>query len=138
MIRKFVATSMAAAGLLLPVGAAAIVATAPAAVAAPATPSTGELKGKLQNALNGSGAELESGDGSQIVKVGQIIARIPGYSWDVIGPVSVEGDVLSATLNSCAGGSCFPIPVTWKNIGGSWKLSQESQDLLVSYSSMAG
>ncbi|QLY33157.1 hypothetical protein [Nocardia huaxiensis] len=135
MVRKFVAASMSAAALLLPVSAAVVV-SAPAAIAAPATPSAGELQGKLQSALNGNAAELESGDASQIVNVGTTIARIPGYSWDVSG-VSVDGDVLSATLNSRLGSYSFPIPLTWKNIGGTWKLSQESQDTLVSYANMA-
>ncbi|NNH68685.1 hypothetical protein HLB23_02110 [Nocardia uniformis] len=136
MIRSFFAASMATAALLMPVTAAVVVA-APVAIAAPAAPSPGELQGKLQAALNGSSAELESGDGSSIVVVGQRISQIPGYSWDVSGPVTVEGDVLSATLNSRLGDYSFPIPLTWKNIGGTWKLSQESQDTLVSYATMA-
>ncbi|MEU1426363.1 hypothetical protein ABZ412_04705 [Nocardia sp. NPDC005746] len=135
MIRKFVVASMLSASLLAP--AVAVVATAPAAVATPATPSTGELQGKLQAALNGSAAELESGDASQIVNVAQVIQRIPGYSWDVSGPVSVDGDVLSATLNSRLGSYAFPFSVTWKNVGETWKLSRESQDMLVSYANMA-
>lgn len=136
MIRSFVAASMATASLLLPVSAAVVIA-APVAIAAPAAPSPGELQGKLQAALNGSAAELESGDPSQIGIVGQKISQIPGYSWDVSGPVTVDGDVLSATLNSRLGSYSFPIPVTWKNIGGTWKLSQETQDTLVGYANMA-
>ncbi|MFC9995291.1 hypothetical protein [Nocardia sp. NPDC127526] len=136
MIRSLVAASLATAALLSPV-AAVVVVTAPAAVAAPATPSPGELQGKLQAALNGSAAELESGDAAAIAVVGQTINRIPGYSWDVSGPVTVDGDVLNATLNSRLGSYSYPIPLTWKNIGGTWKLSQESQDTLVSYANMA-
>ncbi|MFD7846825.1 hypothetical protein ACFV4K_28330 [Nocardia sp. NPDC059764] len=135
MIRKFVVASMLSASLLAP--AVAVVATAPAAVAAPATPSAGELQGKLQAALNGSSAELESGDASQIVNVRQVIQRIPGYSWDVSGPISVDGDVLSATLNSRLGSYAFPFSVTWKNVGGTWKLSRESEEMLASYANMA-
>ncbi|MFE5286390.1 hypothetical protein ACFRAQ_15600 [Nocardia sp. NPDC056611] len=135
MIRKFVVASMLSASLLAP--AVAVVATAPAAVAAPATPSAGELQGKLQAALNGSAAELESGDASQIGNVNQVIQRIPGYSWDVSGPISVDGDVLSATLNSRLGSYSFPFSVTWKNVGGTWKLSRESEEMLASYANMA-
>ncbi|WP_067721413.1 hypothetical protein [Nocardia yamanashiensis] len=136
MLRSLVAASVAAAALLMP-AAAVVVATAPAAVAAPATPSAGELQGKLQAALNGSSAELESGNGGSLAGVGQVISRIPGYSWDVSGPVTVDGDTLSATLNSRLGDYTFPIPVTWKNVGGTWKLSQESESTLVSYANMA-
>ncbi|MEU1203694.1 hypothetical protein [Nocardia sp. NPDC005825] len=135
MIRKFVVASMLSASLLAP--AVAVVATAPAAVAAPATPSAGELQGKLQAALNGSAAELESGDASQIANVSQVIQRIPGYSWDVSGPISVDGDVLSATLNSRLGSYAFPFSVTWKDVGGTWKLSRESEEMLASYANMA-
>ncbi|WP_194816708.1 hypothetical protein [Nocardia sp. XZ_19_385] len=136
MIRSFAAASMTAAALLLPVGAAVVV-TAPVAVAAPAAPSPAELQGKLQAALNGSAAELESGDTSKIRNVGQVISQIPGYNWDVSGPVTVDGDVLSATLNSRLGEYSYPIPVTWKNVGGTWKLSRESEELLASYANMA-
>ncbi|MEV0464775.1 hypothetical protein AB0I30_27830 [Nocardia tengchongensis] len=136
MIRKLVVASMLSATMLMP-AAAAVVAAAPAAVAAPATPSAGALQGKLQAALSGSAAELESGDASQIVNVGQVIQRIPGYSWDVSGPISVDGDVLSATLNSRLGSYSFPFSVTWKDVDGTWKLSRESEDMLVSYANMA-
>ncbi|GAB3205909.1 hypothetical protein [Nocardia tengchongensis] len=136
MIRKLVVASMLSATMLMP-AAAAVVVTAPAAVAAPATPSAGELQGKLQAALSGSAAELESGDASQIINVGQVIQRIPGYSWDVSGPISVDGDVLSATLNSRLGSYAFPFSVTWKNVGGTWKLSRESEDMLAGYANMA-
>ncbi|MEU0539607.1 hypothetical protein [Nocardia sp. NPDC005978] len=137
MIRKFLAASMATAGLLLPVSAA-VVLTAPVAIAAPATPSAGELQGKLQSALNGNAAELESGNAAGIQGVGRTIAAIPGYSWDVSGPISVDGDVLSANLNSRLGSYNYPIPVTWVNVGGTWKFSAESEQLLIGYASMAG
>lgn len=99
-------------------------------------PSDGELQGKLQAALNGSANELESGDPGSITIVRDRIALIPGYTWSVSGG-SVSGDVLSANLQSCLG-QCFPIPVTWKNIDGTWKLSRESQDTLVSYANLTG
>ncbi|MFC9969103.1 hypothetical protein [Nocardia ignorata] len=136
MKRSFAAASLAVATLFAPV-TAAVVATAPAAIAAPATPSTGELQGKLQAAMNGSAAELESGNASGLAVVNQTVNRIPGYSWSVSGPVTVEGDTLSATLNSTLGDYTFPIPVTWKDVDGTWKLSQESESTLVSYATMA-
>ncbi|MET9216860.1 MULTISPECIES: hypothetical protein [unclassified Nocardia] len=136
MKRSLVAASMAVATIFAPV-TAAVVATAPAAIAAPATPSAGELQGKLQAAMNGSSAELESGNAGSLTVVRDTVNRIPGYSWDVSGPVTVDGDTLSATLNSRLGDYAFPIPVTWKNIGGTWKLSQESESTLVSYATMA-
>ncbi|MFC9893154.1 hypothetical protein ACFVMC_05635 [Nocardia sp. NPDC127579] len=135
MIRSFAAASMTAAALLLPVGAAVVV-TAPVALAAPAAPAPAELQGKLQAALNGSAAELESGDPSKLATVGQVINRLPGYTWSVIGPVTVDGDTLNATLNSCLG-TCYPIAVTWKNVDGTWKFSRESEELLASYATMA-
>ncbi|MBL1074695.1 hypothetical protein JK358_09825 [Nocardia sp. 2] len=135
MVRKFVAASMSAAALLLPVSAAAVIA-APAAVAAPAAPSAGELQGTMQAALNGSGAALESGDASRIGAVKTRIAAIPGYSWSITGGVSVDGDVANATLDSRLGDYSYPIPVTFKYVDGSWKVSRETEDLLVSYASM--
>ncbi|MFD3511183.1 hypothetical protein [Nocardia sp. NPDC058666] len=136
MKRSLFAASMAVAALFAPV-TAVVVATAPAAIAAPATPSAGELYGKLQAAMNGSAAELESGDASGLAVVNQTVNRIPGYSWDVSGPVTVDGDTLSATLNSRLGDYTFPIPVTWVNVDGTWKLSQESESTLVGYATMA-
>ncbi|MFE7722112.1 hypothetical protein ACFU44_24050 [Nocardia rhizosphaerihabitans] len=136
MKRSLVAASMAVATIFAPV-TAAVVATAPAAIAAPATPSAGQLQGKLQAAMNGSAAELESGNAGGLAVVRDTVNRIPGYSWDVSGPVTVDGDTLSATLNSRLGDYSFPIPVTWKDIDGTWKLSQESESTLVSYATMA-
>ncbi|MFD4430348.1 hypothetical protein [Nocardia sp. NPDC058497] len=136
MKRSLVAASMAVATIFAPV-TAAVVATAPAAIAAPATPSVGQLQGKLQAAMNGSSAELESGNGAGMIVVRDTVNRIPGYSWNVSGPVTVDGDTLSATLNSRLGDYAFPIPVTWKDIDGTWKLSQESESTLVSYATMA-
>ncbi|WP_446224663.1 hypothetical protein ACTWPB_05795 [Nocardia sp. IBHARD005] len=136
MKRSLVAASMAFATIFAPV-TAAVVATAPAAIAAPATPSAGQLYGKLQAAMNGSAAELESGNAGGLVVVRDTVNRIPGYSWDVSGPVTVDGDTLSATLNSRLGSYAFPIPLTWKDIDGTWKLSQESEQTLVSYATMA-
>ncbi|WP_278266127.1 hypothetical protein [Nocardia sp. AG03] len=136
MKRSLAAASMAVATLFAPV-AVAVVATAPAAIAAPATPSVGELQGKLQAALNGSTAEVESGDASGLTVVRDRISAIPGYHWDVSGPVTVEGDTLSATLNSRLGDYTYPIPVTWKDIDGTWKLSKESEDTLVGYATMS-
>ncbi|UGT53815.1 hypothetical protein [Nocardia asteroides] len=135
MKRSLFAASMAVAALFAPVTAAVV--AAPAAIAAPATPSAGELQGKLQAAMNGSGAELESGNAGSLTVVRDTVNRIPGYSWDVSGPVTVDGDTLSATLNSRLGDYTYPIPVTWKNIDGTWKLSQESESELVGYATMA-
>ncbi|WP_280343325.1 hypothetical protein [Nocardia neocaledoniensis] len=135
MKRSLFAASMAVAALFAPVTAAVV--AAPAAIAAPATPSPGELQGKLQAAMNGSGAELESGNAGSLAVVRDTVNRIPGYSWDVSGPVTVDGDTLSATLNSRLGDYTYPIPVTWKDIDGTWKLSQESESELVSYATMA-
>ncbi|MFC4125145.1 hypothetical protein [Nocardia rhizosphaerae] len=135
MKRSFAAATMAVAALFAPVTAAVV--AAPAAIAAPAAPSAGELQGKLQAAMNGSAAELESGNAGSLTVVRDTVNRIPGYTWYVTGPVTVEGDTLSATLNSQLGDYVFPIPVTWKNIDGTWKLSQESESTLVSYATMA-
>ncbi|MFF0545889.1 hypothetical protein ACWEVD_31600 [Nocardia thailandica] len=136
MIRSFAAASLAAAALLMPV-TAAVVATAPVAVAAPAAPSAGELNGVVQSAFNGNSGALESGDASSIAVVRERVNAIPGYHWSVVGPVSVDGDVASATINSSLGDYTFPIPVTFKYIGGAWKLSQESEQTLIGYATMS-
>lgn len=136
MKRSFAAASLAVAAVFAPV-TVAVVATAPAAIAAPATPSVGELQGKLTAAMNGSSAELESGNAGSLVVVRDTVNRIPGYRWSVAGPVSVDGDTLYATLNSQLGDYIYPIPVTWKNVNGTWKLSQESESTLVGYATMA-
>ncbi len=135
MIRRLFAGSMAAAAIVVSAGSIAVV-TAPTAIAAPAAPSPGELQGKLQSALNGNSAELESGDSSQLSVVTQRISQIPGYSWDVSGPVNVDGGVLSATLHSRLGTYDYPVLLTWKDIGGTWKLSQESQNEIISIATL--
>ncbi|TSE02143.1 hypothetical protein FOS14_01820 [Skermania sp. ID1734] len=128
-IRRLAAAPMAAAAIFTAAGFA--VAVAPTAVAAPATPSPGELQAKLQSALNGDANELESGDAAALNVVRDRISQIPGYNWSVSGPVAVDGDALHATLHSRLGNYDYPVNLTWVDAGGTWKLSQASQDELV-------
>ena len=136
-IRRFAAAPMAAAAIFASVGAISV-AIAPHAIAAPAAPSPGELQGKLASALNGNAGELASGDGSSLGIVRDRINQIPGYTWDVSGPVSVNGDTLSATLHSRLGSYDYQVPLTWTDVDGTWKLSQESQQQLVGIATFTG
>ena len=134
MIRRLIAAPMAAAAIVMSAGF--VVVTAPTAVAAPATPSPGELQGKLQAALGGDSSELESGNAGNIAVVRDRISQIPGYSWYVSGPVNVDGGTLTATLHSTLGSYDYPVQLTWYDIDGKWKLSQASENELISIATL--
>ncbi|MBJ8347506.1 hypothetical protein [Antrihabitans sp. YC2-6] len=135
MIRRLIAAPMAAAAIFVTAGSVAVIAASPA-IAAPATPSPGELQGKLQSALAGNSAELESGNASSLGVVNQRIAAIPGYSWDISGPVNNDGSTLSATLHSRLGSYDYPVLLTWVDSDGMWKLSQASENEILAIANL--
>ncbi|MEN0138386.1 MAG: hypothetical protein AAGC80_24755 [Rhodococcus sp. (in: high G+C Gram-positive bacteria)] len=103
---------------------------------APPVPSEAQLVGKLQLLLDPGTApeikarELEAGEAGlgMIGPVADALALAgPAYSWTVVGPVSVDGDLLTAQLKtSLVGfGDRFQ-PITWIWRDGNWKLTNES------------
>lgn len=148
MRAALVALSLVTATLLG--GAGTLVAAGPA-VAAPmlrtVAPSTGELQAKLQLALNTGASrsaranELENGEAGLglLDRLGGVIASVPGFGWYVSGPVSQDGDTLSANMITSAPGfgSFPPIEISWRDIDGTWKLTTESQCTLAYYASLS-
>lgn len=114
-----------------PIAAFAILAGVAGTATAAPQHGPAELQGKLQAALNGNGAELESGNAGNIAVVRTRVTQIPGYHWDISGPVTVNGPTLNATLHSRLGGYDYPVPMQWKLINDTWKLSKQSEDTLV-------
>ncbi|MFD0365993.1 hypothetical protein ACFQZZ_31525 [Nocardia sp. GCM10030253] len=124
-------------------GAIGTVVTTTVAEAAPlVTPlrtnalSTGELRAKLAVVFNARApravraAELETGEAGlpAFDRAAALIAIAPAsWRWDVVGPVSVDGDVLYAKLlTSTAGYEPWTFDVSWRQVNGTWKLTQES------------
>ncbi|WP_280490704.1 hypothetical protein [Nocardia farcinica] len=137
---KKVAT-LAAAALIGAFGAATVAAPATAApVTAPQraqAPSAGELKAKLQTAINTGAApsvraaELEAGEAG-LPLMDQVAAAMaatpPSFRWTILGPTSVSGDTLTAQLQTAVDGfDPFYFDLTWVQIDGTWKLTRESQ-----------
>ncbi|WP_433661673.1 hypothetical protein ACQPW1_05545 [Nocardia sp. CA-128927] len=135
------AIALAAATLMGALGSVAVATPASAApIVAPlhaSAPGTGELKAKLQVALNtgaprvARAAELEAGEaGLPLVdQVGTAMAATPpSFRWNILGPVTVNGDILGATLETAVDGyDPFHFDLTWKNIDGTWKLTREAE-----------
>ncbi|WP_067646914.1 hypothetical protein [Nocardia harenae] len=138
-----------AASALLGAGSVALAApaTAAPAVVHTAAPSVGELQAKLQLVLNtGAGrgaraAELEGGEAdlATIDKITGVISSVPSFAWYVTGPVNVSGDTLTANLQTTVSGYApFPlIEVSWRQVGGSWKLTSESVCTVGYYASVS-
>ncbi|MGW4353481.1 hypothetical protein ACWELJ_15495 [Nocardia sp. NPDC004582] len=136
---RLLGAALATAALLAGTGAGAVTATAAPAFAPARTASlgTGDLEAKLQTALNtGAGAdaranELEAGHAGLplLDQVGTAMnAAPPSFRWTILGPVTENGDTLSATLQTAVDGfDPFTFPLTWKLIDGTWKLSSESE-----------
>ncbi len=119
-------------------------AAAPAPAPAPAAPavvkpkalSEGELTSKLQAALNGTTSELEGGDAAlpTINGIGGLLRTFPQVTWSVGGPVTVDGETMTAPLNLASPGFAPVVQqLTWKWVGGSWKLSNQSACALGDY-----
>ncbi|WP_405167295.1 hypothetical protein OG203_20745 [Nocardia sp. NBC_01499] len=135
------AFSLTAAALI---GTFSTVATAAPAMATPivapvhaAAPSVGELKAKLQLVLNTGAArsaranELEAGESglSLVDQVGTVMASAPSsFRWDLLGPVNVSGDRLTAQLTTSVDGwDPWFFELSWKQIDGTWKLTREAE-----------
>ncbi|MEV6771192.1 hypothetical protein AB0N05_21490 [Nocardia sp. NPDC051030] len=136
---RLLAAALTATALLTGTAATAVTATA-APVAAPvrtATPSAGDLKAKLQTVLNSGAsrsaraAELEAGEaGLPLIDqaAGVMAAAPPSFKWTILGPVTENGDTLSATLQTSVDGfDPFTFPITWKLVDGDWKLSRDGE-----------
>ncbi|MCP2289378.1 hypothetical protein ACFYT3_19935 [Nocardia amikacinitolerans] len=138
--KKLGAVAFAAATLI---GAFGTVTTAAIAEAAPITaplqtkaPSTGELRAKMALLFNAGApraaraAELETGEaGLPTFDTAATLIAIapPSWRWDITGPVTVNGDTLSAVLYTATDGyEPWTFDLTWKQIDGTWKLSRES------------
>ncbi|WP_246180778.1 hypothetical protein [Nocardia ninae] len=131
------------------IGTFGSVATTVPAAAAPivapmqaSAPGPGELKAKLQVVLNtgaarsARAAELEAGEAGLPLadQVGTAMAATPpSFRWNILGPVTVNGDILGATLQTAVDGyDPFHFDLTWKNIDGTWKLTREAQCTIAS------
>ena len=106
-----------------------------AETAAPAALSAGELQNKLKLVLNGSSAqkadELEAG--TRGVLVGEGIGNTlrtfepAGVKWRIAGPVTVNGNTMSANLIlSSPGFNDATMGLTWVWKDNKWKLSNTS------------
>ncbi|MGV9663681.1 hypothetical protein [Nocardia niigatensis] len=136
---RLLGAALTAAALLAGTGVSAATATAAPVFAAArtATPGTGDLKAKLQTALDTGApaatraAELEAGEAGLplLDQVGTAMnAAPPSFRWSILGPVTEDGDTLSATLQTAVDGfDPFTFPLTWKLIDGNWKLSRDAE-----------
>ncbi|WP_280439408.1 hypothetical protein [Nocardia cyriacigeorgica] len=144
-------TRAAAAALALTAAAFGSVATVAPATAAPSVvrtnaPGVDELQSKLQLALNTGAprgdraAELEAGEaGLPVVdELSNRMAAIPSFRYSVIGPVSTQGDLTTAQLKLALDGyEDFPaVEVAWRQIDGTWKLTNDSLCGLAYYGSV--
>ncbi|WP_280400611.1 hypothetical protein [Nocardia carnea] len=137
---KLAALSFAAAATLGTLGIAGPAALAQAApISAPrltAAPTAGELKAKMGVLFNinaprsARAAELETGEaGLRAFDAAAALIAIapPSWRWDIPGPVTVTGDTAAAGLvTTTEGYEPWTFDLTWKQIGGTWKLSHES------------
>ncbi|MBF6327588.1 hypothetical protein [Nocardia transvalensis] len=102
-----------------------------------AAPGLGELTTKLQLALDTSAPraqranELEAGEaGLPLVdQVGTVMAAAPpSFRWELQGPVNVDGDLLTAGLQTSIDGyEPWHFQLSWKQIDGTWKLTREAE-----------
>ncbi|RDI46187.1 hypothetical protein [Nocardia mexicana] len=125
------------------------VATATPALAAPvvapvhaAAPGIGQLQSKLQLILDPGAPraaranELEAGEaGLPLVdNVGGVMKTVPGFQWQAVEPVNVNGDSLTHNLQiNVPGFDAMFIELSWKDIDGNWKLTRESECTIAYY-----
>ncbi|AHH15668.1 hypothetical protein NONO_c08610 [Nocardia nova SH22a] len=119
---------------------------APIAVSAhAAAPGIGELQSKLQLLLDPNGPrgaradELEAGDAGLglIDQVGGVMASVPGFQWQAVGPLNVNGDTLTHNLQiNVPGFDAMFIELKWKEIDGTWKLTRESECTIAYYANL--
>lgn len=138
--KKLSALTIAAAGVIGAFGTITVPAIAEAApLTAPlhaSAPSAGELRAKLAVVFNtgasrgARAAELETGEaGLPVFDTAAALIAIapPSWRWNVVGPVTVNGDTAYATLTTSTDGyDPWNFDLSWKQIGGTWKLSRES------------
>ncbi|WP_433195630.1 hypothetical protein ACQP1G_41935 [Nocardia sp. CA-107356] len=139
-----VATAAFALAAAAVIGAFGTVTTAAPANAAPigapmrtAAPGVGELAAKLRLVFNigaarsARAAELEAGEAGLglVDQIGTVMAAAPSsFHWDVLGPVNVSGDLLTAQLTtSIDGWDPWYFDISWKQIDGTWKLTREAE-----------
>lgn len=124
------------------------VATAAPALAAPVSApmrtqlAPADLDAKLRLVVNtgadrgARAAELEAGEAGLPLAdqiAGAMAAAPPSFRWSVLGPVTVNGDILNAQLQTAVDGyDPFYFNLTWKQIDGTWKLTREAQCTLAS------
>lgn len=149
---KIKSRTVAALSLAAAVFAGGVAATAAPAVAAPvvapvhaAAPGAGELQSKMQLALdpNASRAaranELEAGEAGLplLDQVGGVMASVPGFQWQAVEPINVQGDTLTHNLQiNVPGFDAMFIELKWKDIDGTWKLSRESECSIAYYANL--
>lgn len=135
--KTLAALAIAAAAFAGTLGAVATTAVVnPGIAQAAPVPSTGELRGKIATLFNAGAsrsaraAELETGEAGlpAFDRAAALIAIAPpSWRYDVVGPVTVDGDTLNATIFTATDGyEPWTFPVSWRNVGGTWKLTQES------------
>ncbi|MET8648632.1 MULTISPECIES: hypothetical protein [Nocardia] len=139
--RKTMAAIAVAASVLT--GGLGTVATTAVAQAAPMTapmrantPGVGELRAKVSVLFNtgasrsARAAELENGEAGlpAFDRAATLIAIAPAsWHWDVVGPITNDGDVVYARLLTATDGyDPWYFDFSWRQIGGTWKLTQES------------
>ncbi|NKY52435.1 hypothetical protein [Nocardia vermiculata] len=149
---KIKSRTVAALSLAAAVFAGGVAATAAPAVAVPVTapvhaaaPGTGELQSKMQLALDPNGPrgaranELEAGEAGLplLDQVGGVMASVPGFQWQAVEPVTVQGDTLTHNLQiNVPGFDAMFIELKWKDIDGTWKLSRESECSIAYYANL--
>ncbi|WP_280240973.1 hypothetical protein [Nocardia abscessus] len=139
--RKTIGAIAVAASVLT--GALGTVAMSTVAEAAPLVtplrtkaPGTGELRAKMAVLFNAGAsrsaraAELETGEAGlpAFDRAAALISVAPAsWRWDVVGPVSVDGDVVYAKLlTSTEGYEPWYFDMSWRQVDGTWKLTRES------------
>ncbi|GAB25691.1 hypothetical protein GOPIP_087_00820 [Gordonia polyisoprenivorans NBRC 16320 = JCM 10675] len=118
-------------------------ATAPAAVT-PAALTPAQLTTKIKLVMNTGApratraAELQGGQQAltSVDAVSRLLAAYPnsGFSYQIIGPVTVSGTTMNAQLQmSLVGNGSRYKPMRWLWLDGKWKLSNESVCGIASY-----
>jgi hypothetical protein len=117
-----------------PAVAIAITAAIAGSASAAPKPSAAELQGTLRAALTGDSSAYEPGGVGPATsgRVQAVVAAAgPAYRYTVQNPITVNGDVASATVVSAVppydAASSYSFPLSWKLVGGKWKLTTAAQ-----------
>ncbi|MEP9391829.1 hypothetical protein ABLE94_06140 [Gordonia sp. VNK1] len=114
------------------------------AAAAPAALTPGQLTTKVKTVMNTSAprasraSELQGGNQALISvdTVSRLLASYPnsGFTYQIIGPVTVNGTTMNAQLQmSVPGYGSRYKPMKWFWLDGKWKLSNESVCVIAAY-----